>query len=312
MTRDKRIGGGNTFASIIIEQLGNLEISAAPDDFFEMAIYNIPNLAITVYTGSNGLDINRWHYTHPIKVAAIPSSFYSSEEVVVTTYDEQLNISYVDNKNDPSFALLAVEANSQLIPINRRTLKTPSGQSFSEAMIAPNTVICEPTNQMINNAIFSAKTSENLIENSRFAFSNPRYNFILASVNNAYIEYSTKDAKNNQIFLCHIPMFKWRFLDSEGGQHADPMFYSFVGIHPNGGGSRTISWSLSGKFTFDLGGGDKAEVTRSFSVSTVKKFDDVDLGGDEVEYCDAANGDGKMYSTGVLDFWMKEREPGDP
>ncbi|TVR85273.1 MAG: hypothetical protein EA411_13210, partial [Saprospirales bacterium] len=103
----------------------------------------------------------------------------------------------------------------------------------------------------------------------------------------------------------YLPMYWWQYLD---GVHGDLYAYDFIGIHHQSGTERTFNLGIG--FTSvefeDIG---TASINASYTVQ--RKHNDFELGGDIIYYCDKANGDGELYTTGLLEFFVAEIEDCD-
>ena len=110
-----------------------------------------------------------------------------------------------------------------------------------------------------------------------------------------------REMRKKQIITSNLHMYRYRYLEDF---HSDFYYYTFTGIHPRAGNSRTFGFTLGGTYKFN----DDIQINASVNLSFTKTHRDYELGGDEIYYCDPANGLGTKYSTGRFEFWVKEDE----
>ena len=129
-------------------------------------------------------------------------------------------------------------------------------------------------------------------------------NMILNSPPIKFINGDRSKMKQDKIFNCNLPMYKWEYLQ---GNHGDPYSITFIGKHPRAGQKNTYSFSFPPKITFKILG---QEVTFDGLLKVNSEYSKTDeiLGGDLIYYCDPANGEGTKYITGKMNFWIKEQE----
>ena len=124
-----------------------------------------------------------------------------------------------------------------------------------------------------------------------------------------FYEGKRRYMKDGKTFDVDENFFKYEY---QSGNMADSYVIGFVGEHPKDGNEVTIKIKISAapSFEFDIFG---LEVTVNLTALETEvewkiKKNDLPLGEELVYYCDEANGDGTEYSTGILDFNMKEEE----
>ncbi|MEO0899140.1 MAG: hypothetical protein AAFY71_22200 [Bacteroidota bacterium] len=120
-----------------------------------------------------------------------------------------------------------------------------------------------------------------------------------------FINGRRRDMKNGKIFRCNQDMFQWRYLQ---GVHGDPYVYNFIGRHHNPGQTTKFSFNFKPEAEFKLLGIPVNLSVLSTKIDHSFTTADAHLGGDWVYYEDDANGDGSMYTTGSISFWVKEKE----
>ncbi len=129
-------------------------------------------------------------------------------------------------------------------------------------------------------------------------------NVILNSPPVKFINGDRSKMKQDKIFKCNLPMYKWEYLQ---GNHGDPYSMFFIGKNPRVGQKNSYSFSFPPKITFKILGQEVIFDALLKINSEYTKTDEV-LGGDLIYYCDPANGEGTKYITGKMNFWIKEQE----
>ena len=134
-------------------------------------------------------------------------------------------------------------------------------------------------------------------------------NLTLSSFPLKFINEKRNKMKNDQIVEVGLDMFPFLFLEAE---HGKVYSMNFVGKHHNPDGQQTLSLSLTPTIKFKTSAGALSSETSVSGVgaSFTATFanNDINLGGDIVEYCDDANGEGSFYTTGSIEFRIKEAE----
>lgn len=142
--------------------------------------------------------------------------------------------------------------------------------------------------------------------NYAFFFRNPDGQTVSASTGTRLRMIRRKPLRKGEVVTLdpYQNLSRWRYLEN---YHADEYYIHLVGENRREGNTMTISPSLSQKFKFKIGEvGSESGAT--LGVSWTRKQTDKDLEGDRIYYCDPANGIGHMYSTGLVNFWVKEKE----
>jgi hypothetical protein len=105
--------------------------------FYRDTIFNlIPNLAFTFFVSYEGSheNIHDWEYSAPVLVTPATSLFESEEGYSVPAYDNQLQVTYISNQDDPEEAVIVIEEHPYAIPVYVDTKQPLNGLTLSQAL----------------------------------------------------------------------------------------------------------------------------------------------------------------------------------
>lgn len=142
------------------------------------------------------------------------------------------------------------------------------------------------------------------IEVRQLMATNPE-NLTLTSYPLKYINRERSCLKDTEWCNIGLDMYPFLFLE---GEHGHIYSLNFIGKHHNPDGEQSINLSLAPTVKFKTPETETSVSGIGATFGATFANNDINLGGDIVEYCDPANNDGTIYTSGSIDFRIKEVE----